>query len=101
MIKRYFIASALLLVVATLIAMWRENCLPGCTLRRVVLGLPVFLRTPYSPDSTERPEFYLIPFLINLGWSSVLSVVFWTIADTFGRWHERTKDGTFDPFRKS
>lgn len=87
--KRYLITSATLLVLATLFSIWRENCGNGCSFDRVVLGLPVFLRTPYSPNTGERPEFFLVALLINLGWSAVGSAVFWGVVDTFERWQDR------------
>lgn len=89
MLKRYLATSAVILFLATLYSMWRENCTPGCAFDKVVLGLPVFLRTPYSPDSPVGPEFFLIPLLINIVWSAAVSVSFWAVVETFGRWRER------------
>jgi hypothetical protein len=91
MIKRYLFTSALLLVLASLFALWRENCTAGCDFHRVVLGFPVFLRTPYSPESAERPEFFLMPLVVNLGWSGLASLVFWSVFETFGRWQDRKR----------
>ncbi|MBI5404655.1 MAG: hypothetical protein HY976_00345 [Candidatus Kerfeldbacteria bacterium] len=89
--KKYFITSAVLLVVATLYSMWRTNCLDGCKLDQIVMGWPVFLRTPYAPESGQHPEFFLVPLLINIGWSAAASLLGWTVFETFGRWQDRQR----------
>lgn len=88
-VRRYLITAAVLFVAATCFSLWRASCTSGCSMREVVLGYPIFLRTPYSPDSPGGPQFFLIPFLINVVWTAVISVCFWAIVETAGRWNER------------
>lgn len=95
LLKRYLVVSALLFLASSLYSVWRESCTAGCSMHVLVLGLPVFLRTPFSPDSPDSPQFYFIKFLINLGWFVVASVCFWAVVDTLKRWRERTRQPMF------
>jgi hypothetical protein len=88
-IRRYLVTAAVLFAVATGYSLWRASCTAGCSMSEVVLGYPVFLKTPFSPDSPGGPQFLLLPFLINIIWTAAASVVFWAIIETFGRWNER------------
>ncbi len=90
-IKRYLITAVVLLALATGYSLWRTSCSSGCSMSEVVLGYPVFLRTPFSPDSPGGPRFMLIPFIINILWTATASVGFWAIVETFGRWNDRKK----------
>ncbi len=90
-IRRYLITAIVLFIGATLYSMWRESCTSGCQLREVVLGFPVFLRTPFEPYSPGGPEFTIVPFFVNVLWTIVASVSFWAVVDTVQRWRERSR----------
>ncbi|MBI4426252.1 MAG: hypothetical protein HY567_01640 [Candidatus Kerfeldbacteria bacterium] len=83
--------AAVLLVLASGFTTWRENCTGGCSFELLVLGWPVFLRTPVVPDSPVRPEFFLIQLVVNLIWTAAVSVGGWAVIDTFGRWQDRRR----------
>ncbi len=88
-IKRYLVTAAVLFAAATCYSLWRTSCTAGCSMDEVVLGYPIFLRTPYSPDSPGGPQFFLIPLFINVLWTIAVSACFWAIIETAGRWNER------------
>lgn len=90
--KRYLITSAALFVIVSLYSTWRGSCAPRCVVETVFLGLPVFLKSPVVPGTAERPEFFLIPFLANVIWTAAVSVGFWAIVETFGRWQDRRRE---------
>lgn len=88
-VRRYLVTAAVLFIAATCYSLWRESCTAGCSMREVVFGYPVFLRTPFSPDSPDGPQFFPIPLLINVLWTIAVSVCIWAIIETAGRWNER------------
>lgn len=94
-IRRYLLMAVALLIAATLFSLWRESCTPSCQMRQVVLGYPVFLRTPYEPYSPGGPEFMIIPFFINILWTIAVSISFWAVVDTAQRWRERGQQPPF------
>ncbi len=87
--KRHLITAGLLLVSASLYATWRANCHDTCNIQTIAFGLPVFLRTPLSIGTGQEPEFWLMPFLINIVWSAAASVSGWAVIETFERWQDR------------
>ncbi|MFH0829000.1 MAG: hypothetical protein V1907_02355 [Candidatus Kerfeldbacteria bacterium] len=93
--RRYLITAAALFVAATLFSMWRESCTPKCAVDTVVFGFPVFLRTPFSPYSPGGPVFEVVPFVVNVLWTIGVSVCFWTVVETLGRWRERGRQPPF------
>lgn len=88
-IGRYLVTAGVLCIGATLFSMWRAACTPSCELREVVFGYPVFLRTPFSPDSPGGPVFMIIPFLVNVFWAIGVAISFWAVVDTWKRWRDR------------
>ncbi|MBI4092645.1 MAG: hypothetical protein HY420_01845 [Candidatus Kerfeldbacteria bacterium] len=84
--KRYVITAMVLLVGASFYSMWRVNCHPECDWQLVALGLPIFLKTPYLPDTGIKPEFWLVPFVVNVVWSAAVSFTFWAVVETGQRW---------------
>lgn len=90
--KRYLVTLAVVLVLACAYSTWRANCRQGCEFEVVALGFPVFLTTPTSPDSGQPAEFSFLPLVLNVLWTAFVSVSFWAVVDTAGRWQDRRRE---------